>query len=128
MRAETQKGRLDEGSSDHEDVLHHLQDIYAQIDDPDGAEGISAHLHIFDPDQQIIDYRRDGRWAAAQSWYELQLADDPNDETAQLDLLTCLKESGQPGQHFKRVAQSLLTRTKIYSSSMSKFGVTLVEC
>ena len=108
MRTEAQKGRMEEGSPEHEEVLHNLQDIYAQIDDPDGAEGISAHLHIFDPDQQIIDYRRNGRWAAAQSWYELQLADDPDDETAQMDLLTCLKESGQPGKSFKRVAQPLL--------------------
>ncbi|KAH8660790.1 protein kinase-like protein rad3 [Tricladium varicosporioides] len=76
-------------------LLEHLQDIYTQIDEPDGIEGISAHLHVLDIEQQILGHRKAGRWTAAQSWYEIKLAEDPKDVNIQVDLLTCLKESGQ---------------------------------
>lgn len=78
--------------------LQRLQDIYTQIDEPDGIEGISAHLHVLDIDQQILGHRKAGRWTAAQSWYEIQLAERPEDVEVQLNLLTCLKESGQHGK------------------------------
>lgn len=78
--------------------LQRLQDIYTQIDEPDGIEGISAHLHVLDIDQQILGHRKAGRWTAAQSWYEIQLAERPDDVDVQLNLLTCLKESGQHGK------------------------------
>ena len=75
-----------------------LQDIYTQIDEPDGIEGISAHLHVLDIDQQILAHRKAGRWTAAQSWYEIKLAETPDDMDVQVNLLTCLKESGQHGK------------------------------
>lgn len=78
-------------------LLERLQDIYTQIDEPDGIEGISAHLHVLDIDQQILGHRKAGRWTAAQSWYEIKLAEDPDDVDVQVNLLTCLKESGQHG-------------------------------
>jgi len=78
-------------------LLERLQDIYTQIDEPDGIEGISAHLHVLDIDQQILGHRKAGRWTAAQSWYEIKLAEDPNNVDVQVNLLTCLKESGQHG-------------------------------
>ena len=78
-------------------LLERLQDIYTQIDEPDGIEGISAHLHVLDIDQQILGHRKAGRWTAAQSWYEIQLAEDPSNVDVQVNLLTCLKESGQHG-------------------------------
>ncbi|SZF04158.1 unnamed protein product [Blumeria hordei] len=76
-------------------LLQRLQDIYTQIDEPDGMEGISAHLHVLDIDQQILGHRRAGRWTVAQSWYEIKFAEKPDDVSVQLNLLTCLKESGQ---------------------------------
>jgi serine/threonine-protein kinase ATR len=79
-------------------MLEHLQDIYAQIDEPDGIEGISAHLHVLDIDQQILGHRKAGRWTAAQSWYEIRLAENPDDADAQVNLLHCMKESGQHGE------------------------------
>ncbi|KAI1105988.1 phosphatidyl inositol 3-kinase [Jackrogersella minutella] len=76
-------------------LLQRLQDIYTQIDEPDGLEGISAHLHVLDVNQQVLSHRKAGRWAAAQTWYEIKLAEDPDNAEVQIDLLTCLKESGQ---------------------------------
>ncbi|EDN95718.1 hypothetical protein SS1G_11597 [Sclerotinia sclerotiorum 1980 UF-70] len=75
--------------------LERLQEIYTQIDEPDGIEGISAHLHVLDIDQIVLGHRKAGRWTAAQGWYEIKLAEDPGDVDVQLNLLNCLKESGQ---------------------------------
>ncbi|TKA57007.1 hypothetical protein B0A49_10588, partial [Cryomyces minteri] len=86
----------DRGETANEEFLYQrLQDIYTQIDEPDGIEGISTHLHVLDPDQQVLDHRKAGRWTAAQSWYELELATKPDNVDVQTNLLTCLRESGQ---------------------------------
>ncbi|OJJ33117.1 hypothetical protein ASPWEDRAFT_174541 [Aspergillus wentii DTO 134E9] len=78
-----------------EPLYRRLQDIYSQIDEPDGIEGISTHLHVLNIEQQVLEHRKAGRWATAQSWYELQLEKEPDNSDAQWNLLTCLKESGQ---------------------------------
>lgn len=79
-------------------LLGRLQDIYANIDEPDGLEGISAHLHALDINQQILSHKKAGRWAAAQTWYEMQLAESPDSSAVQIDLLNCLKQAGQHGK------------------------------
>ncbi|KAF3768709.1 hypothetical protein M406DRAFT_98727 [Cryphonectria parasitica EP155] len=76
-------------------ALDSLQHVYTQIDEPDGLEGISANLKVIDLNQQILSHRKAGRWSRAQTWCEVQLAEDPNSVDVQLDLLTCLKQSGQ---------------------------------
>lgn len=80
-----------------EPLYQRLQDIYTQIDEPDGIEGISTHLHVLNIDQQVLEHRKAGRWVAAQSWYELQLNNTPDDSEIQQNLLLCLRESGQHG-------------------------------
>ena len=80
-----------------EPLYERLQEIYTQIDEPDGIEGISAHLQVLNIDQQVLEHRKAGRWTAVQSWYELLLTDRPHDLDVQLSLLTSLKESGQHG-------------------------------
>lgn len=81
-----------------ESLYERLQEIYTQIDEPDGIEGISAHLQVLNIDQQILEHRKAGRWTAAQSWYEILLTERPMDLDVQFNLLTCLKESGQHGK------------------------------
>ena len=80
-----------------EPLYERLQDIYTQIDEPDGIEGISAHLQVLNIDQQVLEHRKAGRWTAVQSWYEILLTERPDDLDIQLNLLTSLKESGQYG-------------------------------
>ena len=89
-----------------EPLYERLQQIYTQIDEPDGIEGISSHLHVLDIDQQILEHRKAGRWTAAQSWYELLLDERPQDAHVQYNLLTCLRESGQHGIYAIKVLQS----------------------
>lgn len=90
--------QVKEGDNDSDERLERLQEIYSQIDEPDGIEGISAHLHVLNIDQQILEHRKAGRWTAAQSWYEIQLNQKPEDSELQVNLLTCLRESGQYGK------------------------------
>ncbi|KAJ5778568.1 hypothetical protein N7520_001814 [Penicillium odoratum] len=88
--------QLDSTEGSGSDLLYQrLQDIYSQIDEPDGIEGISSHLSALNVDQQVLEHRKAGRWATAQSWYELQLEKEPDNFEAQWNLVTCLKESGQ---------------------------------
>ena len=96
-RQEQQKSETRKTDFAKDELLTHLQFIYAQIDEPDSIEGISAHLQVLNSDQQIMEHRKAGRWTAAQSWYEITLADRPDDTETQINLLTCLKESGQYG-------------------------------
>ena len=74
-----------------------LQDIYTQIDEPDGIEGISSHLEILNIEQQVLEHRKAGRWTAVQSWYELCLNEQPDNGEVQRQLLNSLKASGQYG-------------------------------
>ena len=97
IRQSSEKASLSRQYVEMEDQFRHLQDIYAQIDEPDAVEGISTRLQILDPEQQVLEHKRAGRWTAAQSWYEMSLVEHPKDETLQLELLTCLKASGRYG-------------------------------
>ena len=87
-----------QSKDDLEPLYERLQEIYTQIDEPDGIEGISTHLKVLNIDQQILEHRKAGRWTAAQSWYELLLTEKPTDLDVQYNLLTSLKESGQYGK------------------------------
>lgn len=98
IRQEKEKALQTKVDFDQESMYQHLQDIYAQIDEPDSIEGLSTHLHILDPAQQVLEHRKAGRWLTAQSWYELSLEETPEDQEVQVNLLTCLKESGQYGK------------------------------
>ncbi|KAL5628224.1 hypothetical protein BROUX41_002972 [Berkeleyomyces rouxiae] len=78
-----------------EELMSQLQDVYAQIDEPDGLEGISAHLQVLDLDHQVLSNKKAQRWTAAQTWCEYQLSQQPDNMDVKMELLTCLKNSGQ---------------------------------
>ncbi len=98
IRQKRERHDATHSEDDFEPLHERLQEIYTQIDEPDGIEGISAHLQVLNIDQQILEHRKAGRWTAAQSWYELLLTEKPTDLDVQYNLLTSLKESGQYGK------------------------------
>ncbi|CAG8239237.1 unnamed protein product [Penicillium salamii] len=104
-----------------EPMYQRLQDIYSQIDEPDGIEGISSYLSALDIDQQILEHRKAGRWATAQSWYELQLEKEPENIDAQWNLVTCLKESGQQDAILTRF--EVLKENELSASRFLPFAV-----
>ncbi|ETN46988.1 uncharacterized protein HMPREF1541_01178 [Cyphellophora europaea CBS 101466] len=75
--------------------LARLQDIYAQIDEPDGIEGISAQMNFVDVEGRVLEHKKAGRWTTAQGWYQMQIVDRPDDIDLQKNLMQCLRESGQ---------------------------------
>ena len=91
---------------DRTKLLERLQEIYANIDEPDGLEGISSHLPALDITQQILSHKKAGRWSAAKTWYEMELAEQPNNVDTQVELLNCLKQAGQHGK--KQSAASII--------------------
>ncbi|KAK8195018.1 uncharacterized protein BKA78DRAFT_366770 [Phyllosticta capitalensis] len=95
MRQRTELAANSMEAEDQQGLYQHLQYIYAQIDEPDCIEGISAALQILDPEQQVLEHKKAGRWTAVQSWYEMSLAEKPEDPEIQYQLANCLRESGQ---------------------------------
>ena len=81
--------------SSTDEEMKHFQKIYAEIDEPDGVEGIASQIHVVDFETQVLEHRKAGRWTAAQSWYEMQLTESATNEEAMTNLMQCLKESGQ---------------------------------
>lgn len=122
-----QKEELGDDTDSVQQALNSLQHVYTQIDEPDGLEGVSANLKVIDLNQQILSHRKAGRWSRAQTWCEVQLAEDPTNVDVQLDLLTCLKESGQYGKHYKHISvfgrTSLLTTPDVLLNHVS--GMTI---
>ncbi|EME41530.1 hypothetical protein DOTSEDRAFT_55328 [Dothistroma septosporum NZE10] len=96
----------------HESLYDKLQDIYSQIDEPDGLEGLAVRLPIISEDQQAFNHAKSGRWTAAQAWYELQLAEQPTNTDLQHSVLRCLQETGQYA--------SLLNYARNFSSESEK--------
>lgn len=96
-------------SQQAEETYGRLQSIYASIDEPDGLEGIGAHLSFLTEEQQVVQHTKAGRWTAAQAWYELRLGERPSHAETQICLLGCLQETGQYAPML-RYAQNFLRR------------------
>ncbi|KAK3679373.1 serine/threonine-protein kinase M1 [Recurvomyces mirabilis] len=84
---------------DDQSLYGRLHDIYACIDEPDGLEGLGAHLSFLTEEQQAVQHAKAGRWTAASAWYEAQLAEESLEPGEKLDLqvslLKCFRETGQ---------------------------------
>ncbi|KAF3939572.1 hypothetical protein ABW19_dt0200999 [Dactylella cylindrospora] len=105
-----------------EPLYTQMQSIYAEIDEPDGIEGISTRLSVINVEQQILEHRKAGRWLAVQSWYEHLLKDRPSDVDLQYGLLSSLKESGQHETLLVHMEPILKTRTPLLHRVLG-FGV-----
>jgi serine/threonine-protein kinase ATR len=78
-------------------LYQHLQTIYAHIDEPDGMEGISTKFSSTSLKQQILEHEAAGRWADAQTCYELSLQKDSHNISHHIGLINCLKTLGHLG-------------------------------
>lgn len=96
-----------------ETLFERLQHIYTQIDDPDSIEGISAHMRVLSPDQQVLEHNKAGRWSAVQSSYELFLTERPDDINLQAGLLHGFREAGQYGNVDCRYSSTQLISTRL---------------
>ena len=107
---------------EREEMYEGLQKIYAEIDEPDGLEGLSAQLNILTAEQHALQNRRSGQWAAAQSWYEITLAQLPRNHDLQVGLLDCLKESGQHRTYKRNRETEIQAADRIYRANTPTRG------
>lgn len=74
-----------------------LHEIYAQLDEPDGMEGISTLILAPTLEHQIREHESTGRWTSAQSCWEVRLQESPDNVEFHLGLLRCLRNLGHYG-------------------------------
>ena len=79
-------------------VYETMHEIYAQLDEPDGMEGISTLILTPSLDHQIREHESTGRWTSAQSCWEVRLQHSPGDLKSHLGLLRCLRNLGHYGK------------------------------
>lgn len=77
-----------------QELYETMHEIYAQLDDPDGMEGISTKVFAPSLEHQIREHESTGRWTDAQSCWEVELQQRPNDAHLHLGLLRCLRSLG----------------------------------
>ena len=75
----------------------HLHEIYANLDEPDGMEGVSTLVLSPSLEHQIRQHESTGRWTSAQSCWEVKLQSNPNDLDYHIGLLRCLRNLGHYG-------------------------------
>lgn len=75
-----------------------LHQIYAQLDEPDGMEGVSSKVLAPSLEHQIREHESTGRWTAAQSCWEIKLQNSPDDIDLHLGLIRCLRNLGHYGE------------------------------
>lgn len=74
--------------------LETMHEIYASLDDPDGMEGISTRVLAPSLEHQIREHESTGRWTDAQSCWEVELQQRPDDVRPHVGLLRCLRSLG----------------------------------
>jgi serine/threonine-protein kinase ATR len=87
-----------------------LHEIYAQLDEPDGMEGISTLILSPSLEHQIRQHESTGRWTSAQSCWEVRLQESPDNVNFHLGLLRCLRNLG----HYGKASSLSLSKILIY--------------
>jgi serine/threonine-protein kinase ATR len=89
------QGRKD---ADLQAYYEHLHRIYADLDEPDGMEGVTSKVLEPSLEHQIREHESVGRWTSAQSCWEVRLQQSPDDVQLHIGLLRCLRSLGHYGE------------------------------
>ncbi|PBK93781.1 hypothetical protein ARMGADRAFT_1100399 [Armillaria gallica] len=125
MSFERQIVNLRERSLNHHDLpvyYDRLHEIYANLDEPDGMEGVSTLILSPSLEHQIRQHESTGRWTAAQSCWELRLQQSPDNVDFHLGLLRCLRNLGHYDTLRTHVL-GVLTRNPACASALAGFQV-----
>jgi serine/threonine-protein kinase ATR len=87
----------DAAEADLQPYYEHLHEIYANLDEPDGMEGISTLVLSPSLEHKIRQHESTGRWTSAQSCWEVKLQSNPNNLDYHIGLLRCLRNLGHYG-------------------------------
>lgn len=91
IRTLRSQGKEDSDLQEHYENMHL---IYANLDEPDGMEGISTRVVSPSLEHQIREHESTGRWTSAQSCWEVKIQEKPDDLDLHLGLLRCLRNLG----------------------------------
>ena len=80
-----------------QEYYENLHECYADLDEPDGMEGISTKIVAPSVLHQIREHESTGRWTSAQSCWEVKLQQTPDEPTNHIGLLRCLRNLGHYG-------------------------------
>ncbi|KAJ3474989.1 hypothetical protein NLI96_g12128 [Meripilus lineatus] len=89
--------RSHNNTTEVQDHYERLHEIYSQLDEPDGMEGVSTLILSPSLDHQIRQHESTGRWTSAQSCWEVRLQNSPDELASHLGLLECLRNLGHYG-------------------------------
>jgi serine/threonine-protein kinase ATR len=87
-------------TADLQTYYERLHQIYAELDEPDGMEGVSTSVISPSLEHQIREHESTGRWTSAQSCWEVRLQQSPEDVKLHVGLLKCLRNLGHYGELF----------------------------
>ncbi|GAA5921352.1 hypothetical protein JCM1841_002451 [Sporobolomyces salmonicolor] len=89
--------RAQKGNDKDKDLqayYENLHECYADLDEPDGMEGISTKIISPSILHQIREHEMTGRWTSAQSCWEVKLQQKPDEPANHVGLLRCLRNLG----------------------------------
>lgn len=84
--------------SQKQNYYERMHSIYAELNEPDGMEGVSVSIISPSLEHQIREHEMTGRWTSAQSCWEVQLQLEPENPASHLGLLRCLRNLGHYGE------------------------------
>ncbi|CAE6451648.1 unnamed protein product [Rhizoctonia solani] len=103
-------------------LYERLHEIYANLDEPDGMEGVSKLVISPSLEQQIRGHEMTGRWTSAQSCWEIQLQQEPNNLEPHIGLLRCLRNLGH-NDAMKTHIHGVLSNHPIWETQLADFAV-----
>ncbi|KAI0053695.1 hypothetical protein FA95DRAFT_478808 [Auriscalpium vulgare] len=109
-------------SAEIEYCYERLHEIYANIDEPDGMEGISSLIMSPTLEHQIREHESTGRWTSAQSCWELRLQQSPDNLDYHIGLLRCLRNLGHYDS-LRTHVKGVLTRNPDWKPELAPFQV-----
>lgn len=86
------------GDEKLQEYYENLHECYADLDEPDGMEGISTKIISPSVLHQIREHESTGRWTSAQSCWEVKLQQKPDEPANHVGLLRCLRNLGHYGE------------------------------
>lgn len=86
------------GDEKLQEYYENLHECYADLDEPDGMEGISTKIISPSVLHQIREHESTGRWTSAQSCWEVKLQQKPDEPSNHVGLLRCLRNLGHYGE------------------------------
>ncbi|CAD6885848.1 unnamed protein product [Tilletia laevis] len=113
----TEAGKAD---GDIQEYYANMHEIYANVDEPDGMQGVSTRILNPTLEHQIREHEMTGRWTSAQSCWEVKLQQEPESLDSQMGLLRCLRSLG----HFDNLRthiRGILTKHPEWRHALAAF-------